>query len=213
MGVAMLAAFYRTPVPEADRTATAATSQRKLPPAFWAYWAMQLFAVATEFSGLLWGPSYFAQVMHLPESLAALAGGAFFIGMLVGRTASIRLLRLFSLRDLTLGAVVTGLVGFIAYWTTPFAAVAVAGLFVIGLGVAMLFSLALGFAMSAAGGGARPAARMVIAPGLAVLLNPPLLGTIADHAGLWLAQVTIPVFLALVAMSFFAGQRLTRTMG
>jgi fucose permease len=111
-----------------------------------------------------------------------------------------------------MGAVTTGLIGFAAYWATPVAAISVAGLFVIGLGVAMLFALALGFAMTAAGGGARAAARMIIAPGIAVLLNPPLLGTIADHAGLWLAQIAIPVFLALVAVTFFAGQRLTRRM-
>jgi fucose permease len=213
MGLAMLAAFARTPVPEGERAAATAPPPRKLPAAFWAYWLMQCFGVATEFSALLWGPTYFGQVMHLPSSLAALAGGAFFVGMLVGRTASIRLLRLFSLRDLTFGAIITALIGFVAYWATPMAAIAVVGLFVIGLGVAMLFSLALGFAMSAAGGGMRPAARMVIAPGLAVLLNPPLLGGIADHAGLWLAQLMIPVFLTLVAASFIAGQRLTRPMG
>lgn len=211
MSLVMLAAFFRTPVPDAPAGAVSAPA-RRLPLAFWAYWLMQLFAVATEFSCLLWGPSYFAQVMHLPQSLAALAGGAFFIGMLAGRTASLRLLRLFSLRDLTMGAVTTGLIGFAAYWATPVAAISVAGLFVIGLGVAMLFALALGFAMTAAGGGARAAARMIIAPGIAVLLNPPLLGTIADHAGLWLAQIAIPVFLALVAVTFFAGQRLTRRM-
>ena len=213
MGLVILTAFFRTLVPEIERAAVTTTPPRKLPPAFWAYWLMQLFAVATEFCCLLWGPSYFAQVMHLPESLAALAGGACFVGMLAGRTASIRLLQLFSLRDLALGAVTTGLAGFVAYWTTPFAIVSIAGLFVLGLGVAMLFSLALGFAMTAAGGGARAAARMIIAPGMAVLINPPLLGIIADHAGLWLAQLTIPVFLALVAAAFFAGQRLTRAMG
>jgi fucose permease len=213
IGLAILTGFFRTSVPEPDRTAVSSAPRRRLPPAFWAYWLMQLFAVATEFSCLLWGPSYFAQVMHLPQSLAALAGGAFFVGMLAGRTASIRLLTVFSLRDLTLGAIITGLVGFVAYWSTPFAIVAVAGLFIIGRGVAMLFSLALGFAMTTAGGGARAAGRMIIAPGIAVLLNPPLLGTVADHAGLWFAQLTIPVFLAGVAAAFFAGQKLTRAMG
>jgi len=74
----------------------------------------------------------------------------------------------------------------------------------------MLFALALGFAMGAAGGGMRAASRMVVAPGLAVLITPPLLGTVADHAGLWLAQLTIPLFLALVAAAFLTGQRLTK---
>ena len=209
MGLTIFAAYARLPIPAADVVAVA-RPPRKLPAAFWAYWLMQAFGVATEFSALLWGPSFFGQVMHLPQSLAALAGGAFFVGMLAGRTLSIRLYRMFSRRDLALGAVTTALIGFIGYWTTPFAIVAVVGLFVIGLGVAMLFALALGFAMGAAGGGMRAASRMVVAPGLAVLITPPLLGTVADHAGLWLAQLTIPLFLVLVAAAFLTGQRLTK---
>jgi fucose permease len=207
IGIALM--FLRTPVPA--QRAPAASSAAPLPAAFWAFWLMLAFSVAAEFSALLWAPSYLGQVVGLSPSLAAIGAGAFFAGMLTGRTISIRLVRLFSLRNLALGSITTGLLGFLAYWSRGEPAVAIGGLFVIGLGIAMLFPLSLGFGMTAAGpAGARASARLVVAPGLAVLLNPPLLGTIADHAGLWLAQLTIPAFLALAVAAFLVGERLAK---
>jgi fucose permease len=208
-GFAVAAVFLRTPVPE-QRVAVA-TSTAPLTPAFWAFWVMLAFSVAVEFSALLWAPSYLGQVIGLSPSAAALGAGAFFAGMLAGRAASVRLVRTFSLRNLFFGAITMGLVGFVAYWAQGGAIIAVAGLFVIGLGVAMLFPLTLGFAMTEAGAaGARASARLIIAPGIAVLLTPPLLGAIADHAGLWLSQLTIPAFLVLAVAAFLTGEMLTR---
>ena len=73
--------------------------------------------------------------------------------------------------------------------------VAIPGLFVVGLGIAMLFPLILSLAMAAAGPASdRAATRTMIGPGVALLLTPPLLGAIADQAGLRTAQIMIPVF-------------------
>ena len=208
-GVAIALAFTRTPVPELH--APTAASETPLPPAFWAFWLMLAFSVAVEFSALLWAPAYLGQVVGLSPSLAAIGGGAFFAGMLIGRAVSVRLVGVFSLRSLFMGAVTTALLGFVAYWSRGAPAVSVAGLFVMGLGVAMLFPLSLGFGMTAAGpAGARASARLIVAPGLAVLLNPPLLGTIADHAGLWFAQLAIPAFLALAVAAFLFGEALAK---
>jgi fucose permease len=208
-GFAIAATFLRTPVPE--QRAPVATSAARLTPAFWAFWVMLAFSVAVEFSALLWAPSYLGQVIGLSRSVAAVGAGAFFAGMLAGRAASIRLVRTFSLRNLFFGAIAMSFVGFVAYWGQGGAVVAVAGLFFIGLGVAMLFPLTLGFAMTEAGAaGARASARLIMAPGIAVLVDPPLLGAIADHAGLWLAQVMIPVFLVLAVAAFLIGEWLTR---
>jgi hypothetical protein len=50
----------------------------------------------------------------------------------------------------------------------------------------------------------------MLAPGLAILLNPPLLGAIADSVGLRLALLTMPVFLILAVIAFAVAEMLAR---
>lgn len=183
-----------------------------LPPAYWAYWAMLAFGVALEFSALLWAPAYFGKVVGLSPAAAAIAAGVFFAGMLLGRTVTIRLVAMFSSRVVFLAACGVVVLGFLAYWGgVAYAPLAVFGLFVIGLGTAPFYVLCTEFCMQAAGAAsARGSARMVIAPGVAILLNPPLLGAIADRAGLHAAQVMIPVFVIAALVSFAVAGALQR---
>jgi fucose permease len=148
----------------------------------------------------------------LSTPAAAAGAGAFFAAMLIGRTVGVRLFRIYSTRTLLFGAMATVLVGFAAYWGgARWPAVAIAGLFVIGLGIANLFALILGFAMNTAGAASdRASARAIVAPGLAILLSPPLLGTFADHAGLHAAQVMIPIYVVLATLAYFIAQALER---
>ncbi|MEJ0011965.1 MAG: MFS transporter [Bauldia sp.] len=210
VGVAIVLGFINVPVPPARRTREAISG--KLPAAYWAYFTMLAFAVALEFAGLLWAPSYLAKVVGLSTPAAAAGAGAFFAAMLIGRTVGVRLFRIYSTRTLFFGAMVTVLVGFAAYWGgAEWPAVAIAGLFVIGLGTANLFALILGFAMNTAGEASdRASARAIVAPGLAILLSPPLLGTFADHAGLHAAQVMIPIYVVLAIAAYFVAQALER---
>jgi fucose permease len=86
-----------------------------------------------------------------------------------------------------------------------------AGLFVVGLGISLLFPLTLSFAMESAGNAPdRAATRTMLAPGLAILLSPPLLGAVADSFGLRLAQFATPVFMVLAVAAFVVGERLRR---
>lgn len=209
-GLAIAAYFFRTPV--ADNQPVRGSVTGPLPPAFWAYWAMLSFGVALEFSALLWAPAYLEKVIGLSASAAAAGAGAFFAAMLIGRIASVRLFRMFSGRALFFGTAATVLVGFVAYWGSGEPAVVIVGLFVIGLGIAMLFPLILGFAMGAAGAASdRAATRTMVGPGVALLLTPPLLGAIADQAGLRTAQVMIPVFVFLAAVAFITARAFERT--
>jgi fucose permease len=172
---------------------------------------MLAFGVALEFSALLWAPAYLEKVVGLSPPSAAIGAGAFFVAMLIGRTVGVRLFRIFSLRHLFFGAAVTTLIGFLAYWGSGAPAIVIPGLFLIGLGIANLFPLIISFAMAAAGAASdRASTRTLVAPGLALLLTPPLLGTFADRAGLHTAQVMIPVFVALTAAAFFIAQALER---
>ncbi|HVY19415.1 MAG TPA: MFS transporter [Bauldia sp.] len=210
VGIAIVLAFINVRVPGGQRTVEA--SRAKLPPAYWAYFTMLAFAVALEFAGLLWAPSYLEKVVGLSPPAAAAGAGAFFAAMLIGRTAGVRLFRIYSTRTLYFGAMATVLLGFVAYWGgSGSAAVAIPGLFVIGLGIANLFALILGFAMNTAGAASdRASARAIVAPGLAILVSPPLLGTFADHAGLHAAQVMIPIYVVLATAAYFVAQALGR---
>lgn len=209
MGALILAAFARTPVP--DNPGNSRGASGRLSGCFWAYWAMLACGVAVEFSILLWAPAFLERVVGLSASAAALGAASFFAAMLIGRTAGIGLIRAFDGRRIFLGAVATALVGFAAYWGAVWPPAVLAGLFVVGLGASALFPLALSFAMASAGEAPdRAATRTMLAPGLAILLSPPLLGSIADRFGLAAAQLATPVFLLAAVAAFLVAERLRR---
>jgi fucose permease len=208
-GVAIVIAFARTPVPPSGAMHEAASTP--LPFAFWCYWTLLGMGVAVEFSSLLWAPAYFERVIGLDATSAAIAAAAFFAGMLVGRVGGAGLFRIVPIRLLFLIAATTLLAGFGLYWGATEPPFAIAGLFVVGLGTALLFPLALSFAIAAAGPAAeRAAARVMLGPGLAILLAPPLLGAIADSAGLSTALLMTPAFMAVGVIAFFLGEAARR---
>lgn len=207
-GVAITFAYRSTQFPKRGGAETGKGAP--LPRAFWAYLTMLAFAVALEFAALLWAPVYFERVIGLSPSTAAAAAGVFFAAMLIGRTGGVPLFRLMSLRTLFFASMATVVVGAIAYWATAIAAVAIVGLAIIGLGISNLFALITSFAMESSGASNRASTRMMAAPGLALLLSPPLLGVIADHAGLRTAQLMIPVFVACALAAYGAAKLLEK---
>ena len=209
VGIAIVLRFIRTPIPENQQAAK--LGEAPLPAAFWGYFAMLGCGVALEFAALLWAPAYLERVVGLSPASAAIGAGTFFAGMLIGRTVGVRLFRIFSLANLFFGAAVTVLIGFVAYWGSSQPGIVIAGLFVVGLGVANFFPLILSLAMGAAGAASdRASTRTMIAPGIALLITPPLLGAIADRAGLHAAQVMIAVFVLLAGVAFFTARALER---
>jgi len=178
-----------------------------LPLAYWCYWVLLGMGVAVEFSSLLWAPAYFEQVVGLDATTAAIGAAGFFAGMLTGRVGGAGLFRIVPIRHLFFAATATLFAGFALYWGSTIPALAIAGLFVVGLGTALLFPLALSFAIAAAGPAAqRAAARIMLGPGLAIFFAPPLLGAVADAAGLHIALLMTPVFMAIGVIAFFLGE-------
>jgi hypothetical protein len=103
--------------------------------------------------------------------------------------------------------------GFLLYWLAPVAALAVAGLFVAGFGVANLFPLTVALAIGAAPGLSNQAgARLSLASGVAILGAPLLLGALADAVGIWLAYAVVPIFLAGAFLASQAGRRLSQNL-
>lgn len=207
--VVIVVTCWRAKVPDGAPLAKAG-AKAPLPPAYWAYWALLGLGVALEFSGLLWAPSYLERVVGLSPSMAALGAASFFVAMFVGRTVGIGLVRRYAVRPIFFGMVALVAVGFVVYWLVPWPPLAVAGLFTMGLGIALFFPMTISLAMGNVGlaGSDRGSSRAMLAPAIAFLFNPPLLGALADSAGLWFAQVMVPVFLALALAAFLTGQRL-----
>ncbi|MCP4381704.1 MAG: MFS transporter [Hyphomicrobiales bacterium] len=209
MIVVIVASFVRYPMPVSAEVREGAAAPAPL--AFWLFWAVLGLSVAAEFSILIWAPAYLEQVVGLSESSAALAAAAFFAGMFAARLSGSLLVRRFTTRRLFLASAATTFVGFAAYWGSAEPVASIVGLFVIGLGMALLFPLGLSFAMGVAGPAAdRAGARIMLAPGLAILLSPPLLGDAADRAGMAVAQLATPVFMLLAVLVFFAGVAASR---
>ena len=208
-GLLILATLGRTPVPPSGETHE--TARARLPVAYWCYWAMLGLGVAIEFSAILWAPAYLEQVIGLDATSAAIGAAAFFGGMLIGRVSGAGLFRLFPIRRLFFAAAATVFAGFLLYRFATDPIPVITGLFIVGLGTALLFPLGLSFAITAAGPAAeRGATRIMLAPGLAILIAPPLLGVIADAAGLGAGLLVMPAFIGLGVIAFFFGQAAER---
>lgn len=194
-GILILARFRGTALP--DPPPAAASGRAGLPAAYWAYWALIAAVVAIEFCVLIWAPEFLERMAGLPPAWAAGSAAAFSLAMLVGRVGASRIVRLVAPSRLFLAALLVTVLGFLVYWGLGQPLAVIFGLFVLGLGVAPLYPLALGFAIGAAGADSGTAsARVMLAVGLAILLTPALLGGLADQFGLRLAHLIV---LALVA--------------
>jgi MFS family permease len=208
LGLAIALRFRRLAVPEAQ---TRQQAHGRLPAAYWAYWALLIASCALEFCILFWAPAYLERVVGFAPAAAATAAAGFPLGMLIGRIALRALVARVALRRLLIGALVLVFAGFLIYWGVDWPPAVVAGVFVIGLGVAPLYPLATDFAIGAAPKAKDLASmRLAIAFGLALLLAPIALGALADEAGLGPAHLALPVLILLAYASFFTGQALQK---
>ena len=173
-GIAIALGFRRTPIIEApsDAQASHQTSDlmiarhsdvenvrqahgprgpaTPLPAAYWAYWVLMVAGCGLEFSILFWAPAYLERVVGFAPATAAAAAAGFPLGMLLGRIAVRFLVRRVALRLLLIGALACVFIGFVIYWGVSWEPAAIAGVFLIGLGVAPLYPLTTDFAVGAA---------------------------------------------------------------
>ncbi len=186
-----------------------------LPPAYWAYWALLIAACALEFCLLFWAPSYLERIVGYSAAGAAIGSAGFPLGMLIGRIALRWLVARVALRRLLIAALALTFAGFLIYWGISWPPAAIAGVIVIGLGIAPLYPLVTDFAIGAAPAsvpGARDLAamRLAIAFGLALLLAPIALGALADEVDLGRAHLALPALIAAAYACFFLGQALQK---
>jgi fucose permease len=207
LGAAIIVFFGRAVFPSAAAARGQETSGN-LPVAFWGYWFALCMSVAVEFCVILWSPEYLERVAGFSRTEAAGWAATFFLAMLLGRLGGAALIRIMSRDRVFAGTVVVTLIGFAVYWTSPGQVAAVAGLFLLGLGVSQLYPVGAGAAIASAGAlGERAGTRLTIAVGIAILTMPALLGALADLVGLHLAHLVMPVLAAAAGISFLAAGR------
>ncbi len=101
-----------------------------------------------------------------------------------------------------------------SFWLAGLPVLAIAGLFLCGLGVANLYPLSLALTLAAAAGNDDTAnARTQLLGGLLVIAAPYLLGSLADHLGLQAAFTIEPVLIGACALLLLAGLRLGQRAG
>jgi predicted MFS family arabinose efflux permease len=188
-----------------DRIADRELASDRAPRGFWAWWLVLVLVVSVEFCFLFWSADFLRTVTELPATLATGASAGFVLGMAIGRVAVSPVLKVLTdpVRVLVTAAVVA-MLGFALFWTAAVPVLAVAGLVMTGLGVALLYPVALAEALASwPSRPIRAAGRCALASGLAVGSAPVLLGALADTAGLraafWLAPALLTVLLAGLA--------------
>jgi predicted MFS family arabinose efflux permease len=166
-------------------------------PAVRSRWAVLVLGISIEFGALLWGSVTVQDLAHASASTGALAIGLFSAGMVLGRFAGPRLVHNRAPEQLLRWSFAAALAISFAVRLGPGLAGRVAGLFVLGLAIALIYPLAFsrlygvdGLSASAVG------ALGALASGTAISLGPAALGALADGFGLARALLILPVMSA-----------------
>jgi MFS family permease len=191
-----------------------AVGHARLPLTFWLLAALVATGIAVEFCLIYFGAELL-MADGLPTTGSATAMSLFYLGILVGRASATWLSRRSGRTVALLGvslAVTAG--GFLVFWLAAVPVVAIAGLFLCGLGVASLYPLSLALALAAASGhGDSAQAAVQLLGGVLVVAAPYVLGSIADLLGLHVAFAMELALIAASALLLRTAVRTTRRAG
>jgi MFS family permease len=154
-----------------------------------------------------WGALLLREHLGAPPTVAAAGYAGFSLAMAAGRLAGGRLLQSMGERRLLVGGALLAAVGAVAAVTTSSLAVALGGFVLVGLGLANVFPLAIGRAGLL--GGARGIALATTVGYTGLLGGPPVIGLLAESAGLPLAvgSVALMALVAAVLVLTVSGER------
>ncbi len=180
----------------------ASASAGRLPRGFGAHVLLVALAVGIEFCVLFFAVPLLSTGSRLSTAGAAAALSLFVAGELAGRAAGSWLTR-HPGRAIWLIGVALGvaMAGFLALWLVRVTGVAVAALFVTGLGIGNLYPLSLALALGAGRGRTDLAmSRVQVGIGVAIGTAPLLLGVLSDHVGVIRALSVEPCLIAVAAL-------------
>lgn len=165
-------------------------------------WVDLVVAVSVEFCFVFWAASAFIAWDRASLSQAPAVAALFLVGMAIARTMSARMIaRIPDPRALILACVACAGVGFALFWVAPVLALGAVGLFVAGLGVALLYPTTVSRVIAAwPHAPDRAAARAALGSGLAIGLAPFLLAQVSDRIGLRAAFLIVPALLVVLAI-------------
>ena len=213
--VAFLALFYRVRAPEPAPVRTVGGRRaRPLPRSYWLAFVSIFATGSAETCITLWVADVLRDHAHVSPGTATAAVSTLVAGMFVGRLVGGRLVLLYRPTLVLLGSLVISAAGFAVFWSATVPWLAMAGLIVCGLGVALHYPLGIGLAVAHSDG--QPdlaAARAAVAVGTSFAVAPFALGAIADRIGPHPAFLVVPAFLALSALVVLRLDRTDRRAG
>jgi predicted MFS family arabinose efflux permease len=198
----LLAAIVLLRLPR--RTGPAGTTTLAQDPrgGFLGRWFDVLLAVSVEFCMVFWSAVALQTWTGVDQSTGIALSATFLVGMAVGRTVSSPVLRyLRTDRSALIVACTTALLGFALFWSGAAPALAVTGLLVTGLGIALLYPITVARAIASRPASPdRAAARCALASGLAIGGAPLLLAQLARHLELHIAYLLAPALLLVILL-------------
>lgn len=187
---------------------------RGLPAAAWLFAVLTAVSSAIEFCLVYFGPPRLLDT-GLSAAAASVALGGNYLGILVGRILGARFTRRPG-RGVALlrGSLTLTAAAFVVFWLVDQPAVAVAGLFLCGMGIANLYPISMALTLETAPGREdRANARTQLLLGLIGAASPFLLGSLADRYGLTAAFTLVPVLIGLGLLLLRGGLRARPTSG
>ena len=195
----LLALWSRRQPPIRSAPKQKSADRRPLPPVFWVYWLVLFLGIASSWCISFWGAEFLDKEVGLETELASTMISVMLAATVIGRLITSRLSRRFSAERLLLGGVTLALAGFPLFWLAPVAPLNIIGLFISGLGVGTFVGLVLAATMIAIPDQVDAiSARTATGGGLAILIMPQTLGTLADMVGIKTAFSLVLVTLLLM---------------
>src|SRR3954471_22944777 len=145
-----------------------------------------------------WGALHLREQLHAAPALAAAGYAGFSSAMAIGRLTGGHLVAVLGERRLLVGGSLLAAVGALAAVTTSSLPVALGGFVLVGLGLANVFPLAI--ARAGALGGPSGVALSTTVGYTGLLGGPPVIGFLAEHAGLPTALATVAVMSVLAGV-------------
>ena len=171
-------------------------------------------AVALENATTYWSTALLIERTGAGAGVATAATAGLVAGMSIIRFVVGPLSLRIDPAHLLAGGFVVAVLGWAVMWTTTSTGVALAGLFVAGLGYGVQYPLAIALLLAASPGRSDQAqGRATLAASLAVGVAPFLLGALADSFGMHAAFLVVPVLaLAGVVASVLGGKAVRRAV-
>lgn len=175
----------------------AGATQGGLPGVFWLAMVALFAAAGAEFALNFWGSTLIVENTGAAVSQATAVMAASVAGIAVGRTIGSWATAKLGPHRMLLGGFALDLVGFFIVWGAGELPLAVAGLFIAGLGLATLFPLVLDRGIQLSGGQADLAmSRSSLVLGLSIGGAPFILGALGSVVSVRTAMLLVPVLVA-----------------